>query len=127
KMSAAHRAALAKGRNDARAVKAYLDFLTENRPKRGRKRTAESVKKRLAAIEDAIEDAPTLQSLQMAQERIDLERELQDLETPRDAADVESQFLAVAKRYSERKGITYAAWREVGVDPSVLRSAGISR
>src|SRR5262249_645224 len=91
KMSAAHKAALAEGRNDARAVKAYLDFLTANRPKRGRKRTVESVKKRLAAIEDAIEDAPTLQALQMAQERIDLERELQDLETPRAAAGVESE------------------------------------
>ena len=29
--------------------------------------------------------------------------------------------------YGERKGITYAAWREAGVDPGVLRKAGIKR
>ena len=28
---------------------------------------------------------------------------------------------------SDRKGITYAAWREAGVDPAVLRRAGIRR
>ena len=29
--------------------------------------------------------------------------------------------------YSRRKGITYAAWREAGIDPAVLRRAGIRR
>jgi len=33
----------------------------------------------------------------------------------------------VAKSYSSRKGISYAAWREVGVEPAVLKKAGISR
>ena len=29
--------------------------------------------------------------------------------------------------YSARKGISYAAWRELGVEPAVLKKAGISR
>jgi hypothetical protein len=33
----------------------------------------------------------------------------------------------VAKGYSARQGISYASWREVGVEPSVLKKAGISR
>jgi hypothetical protein len=32
-----------------------------------------------------------------------------------------------AASYGARKGITYAAWREVGVPVSVLKAAGISR
>ena len=32
-----------------------------------------------------------------------------------------------AEGYGERKGITHAAWRALGVPPDVLRKAGISR
>ena len=40
---------------------------------------------------------------------------------------LESAFVAVAAPYSARKGLTYAAWRAVGVTPRVLRAAGIGR
>ncbi|HEX2192018.1 MAG TPA: hypothetical protein VHH09_02405 [Acidimicrobiales bacterium] len=46
------------------------------------------------------------------------------------AADIEAleaAFIAVAGAYSARKGLTYAAWRAVGVKPGVLRDAGIAR
>ena len=42
-MSDEHKAALAEGRNQGRAVRNYLEALDQNRPKRGRKRTTESV------------------------------------------------------------------------------------
>ncbi len=48
----------------------------------------------------------------------------------RHSADIEAleaAFVAVARPYSERKGLTYAAWRAVGVKPRVLRAAGIAR
>jgi hypothetical protein len=32
-----------------------------------------------------------------------------------------------AASYSERKGITWPAWREAGVSADVLRSAGVKR
>jgi hypothetical protein len=44
-----------------------------------------------------------------------------------DMTSIEGQFVKVAQAYSARKGITYAAWRAVGVEPSVLKKAGISR
>ncbi len=40
---------------------------------------------------------------------------------------LEASFIAVAGPYSARKGITYAAWRAVGVEPRVLRAAGVPR
>ena len=47
-MSDEHKAALAEGRTQGRAVRNYLDALEATKPKRGRKRTPDSVKKRLA-------------------------------------------------------------------------------
>jgi hypothetical protein len=32
-----------------------------------------------------------------------------------------------ARDYGQRKGISYAAWREAGVDAAVLKKAGIGR
>ena len=39
-MTDEHKAALAQGRSEGRAVRDYLDALRANKPKRGRKRTA---------------------------------------------------------------------------------------
>ena len=57
KMTDEHKRALAEGRELGRAVRDYLEALEQNKPKRGRKRTPDSVKKRLAAIETALPDA----------------------------------------------------------------------
>jgi hypothetical protein len=40
---------------------------------------------------------------------------------------LEDDFVRIAKAYGERKGISHEAWRETGVQPEVLRRAGISR
>ena len=43
-------------------------------------------------------------------------------------ADVlEDEFVDAASGYSQRKGISYTAWRELGVPASVLKRAGIGR
>lgn len=126
-MSDEHKAALAEGRRQGRAVRAYLDALEKHRPKRGRKRTAESVTKRLETIAETIGDAEPIDRLQMIQERIDLEAELDSMQNKADLSELETGFVEAAKGYSDRKGITYAAWRELGVEPAVLKAAGISR
>jgi hypothetical protein len=36
-------------------------------------------------------------------------------------------FVKAARPYSKSKGISYGAWREVGVPADVLRDAGITR
>jgi hypothetical protein len=63
----------------------------------------------------------------MIQQRMDLQRELDAKSEAVDMTEVEQGFLRAAKEYGTRKGITYAAWREAGVAPEVLRKAGISR
>ena len=38
-----------------------------------------------------------------------------------DIGALEAEFVKVAKSYGERTGVSYAAWRAVGVTPAVLR------
>jgi hypothetical protein len=122
-----HKQALALGREQGRAVRRYLEALEANRPKRGRKRTPESIAKRLADIEGRLAGADPLTRLQLSQERIDLQAELETKSQAVDLSALEKDFVAAAGEYSRRKGISYAAWRESGVDPAVLKKAGIGR
>jgi hypothetical protein len=126
-MSDSHKAALAEGREQGRAVRRYLEALEAHKPKRGRKRTPESVEKRLAAIEERLADADALTRLHLMQERMNLTNELASSEDSVDMQSIEDEFVAAAGPYGARKGITYAAWRSMGVDPSVLRRANIKR
>lgn len=126
-MTDEHKAALARGRSEGKAVRDYLDALRANKPKRGRKRTPESISKRLSVIDAHLGGADPLHELRLVQERRDLIEELATMDHAVDHVAVEKAFIAVAKGYSERQGISYAAWREVGVEASVLKQAGISR
>lgn len=126
-MSDAHKAALAEGRNQGRAVRRYLEALEAHKPKRGRKRTPESMKKRLARIDVELESADALKRLQLIQERLDLSAELDAVGEKVDLSGLEQEFVDAAAAYSRRKGISYAAWRELGVEAAVLKRAGISR
>jgi hypothetical protein len=126
-MSDEHKAALAEGRNQGRAVRRYLEALEAHRPKRGRKRTPESIQKRLDRIDTELAAADPLKRLQLIQERMDLLAEQDALGTKIDLSGLEKEFIASAAPYSERKGISYAAWRELGVDAAVLKKAKISR
>jgi len=126
-MSDEHKAALAEGRNQGRAVRRYLEALESHKPKRGRKRTPESMQKRLAKIDAEMERADPLRRLQLIQERLDLHGELERAGAKVDLTELEQGFVEAAKAYSERKAISYAAWRELGVEASVLKRAGISR
>ena len=126
-MSDDHKAALAEGRDQGRAVRRYLEALEANKPKRGRKRSPESMKKRLAAVEAEIASADPLKRLHLVQERLDLQSALEANESTVDIDELENEFVDAASTYSERKGISYSAWRELGVPGSVLERAGISR
>ena len=126
-MSDAHKAALAEGREQGRAVRRYLEAIEAHKPKRGRKRTPDSMQKRLSAIEEKLANADPLTRLHLVQERMDLERELSSSDNGVNLQELEDAFVSSAEPYGRRKGITYSAWREAGVDPSVLRRAGIRR
>lgn len=126
-MSDSHKAALAEGREQGRAVRRYLETIEAHKPKRGRKRTPESVEKRLAVINEQLNGADALSRLHLVQERMNLEAELASSGETVDIGQLEDEFVVAAAPYGSRKGITYAAWRQLGVDPSVLRRAGIKR
>jgi len=126
-MSAEHKAALASGRTAGRAVRHYLEALETNKPKRGRKRTAEGITNRLARIEELLPDADPMARLVLVQEQLDLENERAVMASATNLAELEKAFIEQAKTYGENKGISYTAWRTVGVSAEILKAAGIGR
>jgi hypothetical protein len=116
-MTDSHKAALERGRAEGRVVRDYLEALRSNKPKRGRKRTADSINKRLAAIDAELPDASAIDELQLIQERRDLNAELASLGSGVDLSEIEEAFI----------GVSYASWRDVGVSAAVLKRAGINR
>lgn len=125
-ISEEHKAALAQGRRESRTVKAYLSALGSRRP--GRPVTPESLQTRLESLQSKVaEEADPLKRLDLEQEIIDVNARLKEVEAKQDIDDLEAGFVEVAKSYSERKGISYGAWRQVGVPAAVLKKAGIPR
>jgi hypothetical protein len=125
-MSDAHKEALAQGRRESRAAKAYLEVLGSRRP--GRPVTSESVAKKLAGIEERLAiETDALKRLDLIQAKLDAEDQLESLSGNVDIDALEKEFIEIAKSYSERKGISYSAWRAIGVDAGVLKDAGIAR
>lgn len=126
-MSKDHKEALAVGRAEGRSVRAYLEALESSRPKRGRKRTKESISTRLDRIDNELDAADPLKRLQLTQEQLDLSDELENMDRGTDISELEAEFTRVAKGYAGRKGISYAAFRQIGVPAAILKKAGISR
>jgi len=126
-MTDEHKAALATGRNEGNAVRNYLEALRNNKPKRGRRRTRESIASRLEAIDAELEFADPMTELRLRQERRDLQAESASMGEKIDITALENGFVIVARSYSARQGISYATWREIGVDAAVLKRAGITR
>jgi hypothetical protein len=120
-MSKEHKEALARGRRESAAVKTYLGSLNVAK-KRGRKPTPERVDELRA---QAAAESDPLKRVELVQKRLDLEKQLAEPTVDHEA--LEAGFVEYAASYGEGKGITYAAWREVGVPVSVLKAAGISR
>lgn len=114
-------------RLSSRPIKQYLEALETNKPKRGRKRTPDSIARRLERIDEEIATASQVKKLELTQERMNLTDELANMQAPVDMSAIEDEFVAAAKSYGEHKGISYAAWREIGVPAAVLKRAGISR
>ena len=116
-------------KTEVAAVRDYLKALEQNAPRRGRKRTPESVERQLAVLEGEMEGASVTKRLDLIQQRIDLEADLEALQQAGsvDLSALEAGFATHAAAYGGRRGISYAAWREVGVSSATLKSAGIRR
>ena len=126
-MTVEHKAALAEGRAQGLAVRRYLEALERNRPRRGRRTSAEVLRKQLEEVEARLHDADPLQRLHLIQQRKAIETRLSDGEGAEDISALEAAFVEAAAQYGSRKGIDYATWREAGVPADVLRRAGVHR
>ncbi len=126
-LSEEHKAALAKGRRQARAVRDYLEALESER-QRGRSADPDTLRERVDRYQQEIDDEDDpAKRVALIQKRLDAEQELARLEERPDIDALEERFKEAVKEYSERKGITYSAWREAGVPASVLREADVPR
>jgi hypothetical protein len=126
-MSEEHKAALAQGRQASNAVRRYLDALEASRPKRGRKRTPESIQKELDRIEAEVRGARAFERLNLLAEAERLQASIDQLSSGEDLGPLRDDFVKYARAYAEAKGISYATWRAAGVSAADLKAAGITR
>lgn len=124
-LSNAQKAAMAEGRREARIVETYLNSLERKYEQRGR-RSSEEIARELDRIALDLESASAIERLALFQERENLQREALEVE-PEDNNELEAQFIAIAKTYGDRKGISYSTWREIGVAKETLKAAGVPR
>lgn len=125
-MSQEHKDALAEGRVQGAAVRRYLESL-EVAARRGRRPDVDRLRRRLTEIDETLDSLDPIGRLQALQERIDITKALTDLPNGEDAAEALDGFIKHARPYARRKGISYQAFRQVGVPAAVLNQAGIHR
>lgn len=126
-MTQEHKDALAQGRRESKSIKAYLEALDAPK-RRGRPVTAESLQMKIADLDGKIRDeSDPLRRVELIQARLDTEEALAGFEATENIDALEAGFVEYGNGYSERKGISYAAWREVGVPAPVLKQAGVKR
>jgi hypothetical protein len=116
-------------KSEVAAIRDYLKALEQNAPQRGRKRTTESVGRQIVTLEGELAGASVTKRLGLIQQRIELEADLEALSQASsvDLTALEAGFATYAAAYGGRRGISYAAWREIGVSSTTLKSAGIRR
>lgn len=126
-MTEEHKRALAEGRRQARAVRDYLEVLDRDR-KPGRRLSKEEIAGKISQLEGDIEgeDDPA-KRVELIQKRLDYEERLSAIEDAPDVDALRAAFIDAVKPYSERKEISYTAWREAGVPAADLKEAGIKR
>ncbi|MEN8233440.1 MAG: hypothetical protein ABFR89_00775 [Actinomycetota bacterium] len=126
-MSEEHKAALAQGRRESKAIKAYLEAVVVPK-RRGRPVTPESLELKIAGLDEKVrmENDP-LARVDLIQARLDAQEALDQMTATIDMSALEAGFVECAASYSERKGITWPAWREAGVPAAILTAAGVRR
>jgi hypothetical protein len=126
-LSAEHKAQMARGRDEARIVRAYLDAIDNGAKRPGRRRSPEAINKQIAQVDALLRDAHGIDRLNLVKQRRDLEAARAEIAPVSDHGGLERDFVRVARSYGERRGIDYAMWREVGVPASVLTKAKVPR
>lgn len=113
--------AMAQGRTERAIVKRYLESL-----EKVQRNNSAQIARKLMGVKTMLNDnsLTPVKRLNLIQKRIDLTKKLKEQEEPM-TQDLEKDFVRVAKSFSDRKGLSRKAWREVGVPARVLDIAGI--
>jgi len=101
-----------------------------NTPKRrGRKVSKAALEQRLAAAHANARSARGVAKVLAAQQIRDLKSRIANLDAVggADLKSLEAEFVKIAKRFGENRGIGYGAWRDAGVPAAVLKKARIAR
>lgn len=107
-------------------MRLYLEALEADRANSS-SGSAETMEQRIEAIDAQLAAAEPAMKVRLIQERMDLYARLKALGKKGCLDELEQGFVAAAGGYSARKGISYTAWRQVGVADAVLERAGIPR
>jgi hypothetical protein len=128
KMSTAHKKALSDGRAMSATVDRYLSAIATP-GRRGRKVSKATLQQRLGAAEVRLRASAGVARVLAAQEVRDLRARLSSLDSTggADIKALQTDFIKVAKRFGDNRGISYAAWRDAGVSADVLKRAGVAR
>lgn len=121
-----HKEALAKGRQQGKIVRAYLEAISD-RP-RGRRISKVDLEARLDQTLNELEsdELDPVNRVKLIQERINLEKRLARYDKA-DLGDLEKGFIEAAKPWAESHGVTYVAFKQAGVPDPVLRAAGLAK
>ncbi|MDP8986776.1 MAG: hypothetical protein M3N11_00270 [Actinomycetota bacterium] len=113
----------------ARIVRRYLSAIEAKKQGKGAQRTSDAIGNRITKIDELLVSADPLTRVHLTQERLELHAEHVRLSNGNhgELGQLERDFVRVARSYGDRNGLTYAAWRQVGVDSKVLDRAGIRR
>lgn len=125
-ISEEHKQRMAQGRRQTKVVERYLRSLERVKAQKKRSATPEEIERKLGEIQSALVSAQGIERLELLQQREDFQRTALEAE-PENHAELEHQFIAVAKSFGDRKGVSYSTWREFGVPKTVLDAAGVER
>ena len=109
---------------EAQIVKDYLNSLHHRSPLPEIREPEAQLVKTEAALET---ETDPLKRLALVQRRMDIAKYIDARFDETVLNDLRAQFIWVAKSYSNRKGISYTAWRDIGVPASILKEANIER
>lgn len=108
-------------------VDRYLTAISTPR-KRGRKVSRSTLERRLAAAQERTKSSVGVARLLAAQDVRALRARLTDGSgNDGDIKSLQAEFIKVAKKFGENRGISYGAWRDAGVPADVLKRAGVAR
>lgn len=124
-MEDSQKQAMKVGREQGAIIQRYLDALDSIAPQHGPRRDPANIARQLVKIDKQLLTASKLAAVSLLQDRINLLRARDAIATANALDEMEADFVDVVKSYSERRGISYSAWREIGVSADVLRKADI--